>query len=560
LLAPSSQPILGADGAHALPPRFPPNSLTQRILVLALVLGSEAVIASVFLDGASLAQKDGVLTGYLRTWGAWIVRAVVGFAALYTTFAYLKNKAVLSTLSVRVAQTPIRPGFFVAHFFAMATFAGLSMILYGNRFPQVPSDLAAIAWAIAAVAAVVLIGFALAPATLWIELLHNTGKLSLYSAAAALSACALGAMSRRLWEPATHLTFSLVKLILNPIVPHMIVQPNALRIGTSRFTAVIAPECSGLEGLGLLLIFGLLFLIFFREDLRFPQSLLLVPAGMSILFLLNAVRIAILILIGDAGAREIALGGFHSQAGWIAFNSVAFGLAIAARRMAWFSARVPGPEAVEQTGHNSTAAYLTPFLAILAAGILSRTISSNFEWLYALRIFATLGVLWLFRRSYANLISKPGRFAPIVGILAFILWIALSLLTPAQANNQMPAALASAPTAMRIAWIVLRIFGAIVTVPIAEELAFRGFLLRRLISADFEAVSFRTFTWFSLLASSLLFGILHGGFWLPGIAVGILYSMAAVRRGVLADAIIAHATTNALLAAYVLAFRQWSLW
>jgi exosortase/archaeosortase family protein len=48
------------------------------------------------------------------------------------------------------------------------------------------------------------------------------------------------------------------------------------------------------------------------------------------LFLLNAVRIAALILIGNSGARQIALGGFHLQAGWIAFNGVALVFSVAA--------------------------------------------------------------------------------------------------------------------------------------------------------------------------------------------------------------------------------------
>jgi hypothetical protein len=33
-----------------------------------------------------------------------------------------------------------------------------------------------------------------------------------------------------------------------------------------------------------------------------------------------------------------------------------------------------------------------------------------------------------------------------------------------------------------------------------------------------------------------------------------------LRRGCIGDAIAAHATTNALIAVYVLAFHQWQLW
>jgi len=40
----------------------------------------------------------------------------------------------------------------------------------------------------------------------------------------------------------------------------------------------------------------------------------------------------------------------------------------------------------------------------------------------------------------------------------------------------------------------------------------------------------------------------------------MLYAAAVYRRGSLADAVIAHATTNALLAAYVLTTGSWWLW
>ena len=41
---------------------------------------------------------------------------------------------------------------------------------------------------------------------------------------------------------------------------------------------------------------------------------------------------------------------------------------------------------------------------------------------------------------------------------------------------------------------------AVVTVPIAEELAFRGYLHRRLIDVDFDHVSLRRFTWLAFVA------------------------------------------------------------
>ncbi len=110
------------------------------------------------------------------------------------------------------------------------------------------------------------------------------------------------------------------------------------------------------------------------------------------------------------------------------------------------------------------------------------------------------------------------------------------------------------------AWLVLRIIGATVTVPIAEELAFRGFLLRRFISPEFEAVSFRAFSWFALLASSVLFGLLHGQRWIAGTIAGLIFALVVTRRGRFGNAVIAHATANALIAVAVLMFHYWDLW
>ena len=212
------------------------------------------------------------------------------------------------------------------------------------------------------------------------------------------------------------------------------------------------------------------------------------------------------------------------------------------------------------TSDNPTAAYLVPFLMILAAGMVSGALSGSFEWLYALRFFAAAGALWVFRARYSNLDWKVGWLGPAIGVGVFFLWIALDRLTGATVAKGMPEVLGASSAAARITWISFRVLAATVTVPIAEELAFRGFLLRRLISQDFESGPATRFTWFSLLASSALFGVLHGSLWFAGIVAGLLYSFALIRRGRIGEAVAAHATTNAFLAAYVLFSGQWQLW
>ena len=99
---------------------------------------------------------------------------------------------------------------------------------------------------------------------------------------------------------------------------------------------------------------------------------------------------------------------------------------------------------------------------------------------------------------------------------------------------------------MAVGWVVAKVIGYVIVTPLAEELAFRGYLMRRLISSDFEAVPPGQFTWVSFLVSSVLFGLMHGE-WLAGILAGVAYALVVVRTGRVRDAVVAHAVTNGLL-------------
>jgi exosortase E/protease (VPEID-CTERM system) len=288
--------------------------------------------------------------------------------------------------------------------------------------------------------------------------------------------------------------------------------------------------------------------------------LALIPAAVGTAFLLNIVRITALILIGAAGFGAVALGGFHSQAGWISFTVMALAIAGASRHLPWLQKdHIEEPAVVDSSwSRDATTAYLLPFLAILATGMLVRAISADFEWLYPVRFIVAAAALIFFRSVYRSLDWRFGWMGPVIGVLAFVIWIGLG----ASLDNKvlMPAALAAAPSADRVVWITVRILAAVTTVPICEELAFRGFLLRRVVSNDFQKVDPRTFTWTGIVVSSVIFGALHGEQWLAGIITGGLYAFVMIRTGRIGEAVIAHATTNGLLAAYVLLYHRWSFW
>jgi CAAX prenyl protease-like protein len=108
-------------------------------------------------------------------------------------------------------------------------------------------------------------------------------------------------------------------------------------------------------------------------------------------------------------------------------------------------------------------------------------------------------------------------------------------------------------------WICFRLAGSVLLVPIAEELAFRGYLIRRLTSRDFETLALTPVAVFPALVSSVGFGLLHGR-WLAGTIAGLAYAFSLHRRGELSDPIAAHMTTNALIAVAVLGAGAWRLW
>jgi len=540
-------------GAPDLRPR-----LLGRMAGLAALFAAELLLLSARTPHFALQGAAG-LPGLVFSLGKWKIQLLVTLAALSLLFWQARGRSNAENLPIEFRHNRIAWGWLLAHFAVMLSFAGLTAALFGKQAAGTAADFLVIGWTLAGATGAALGALAFFPAKVWISLLRGTGDVWIYVVALAAGGCVLATKAASLWEPLARWTLVLASLLVHPFLPSASVNPATRTFGTPGFSVEVAPACSGYEGIGLILAFTIGWLWFFRKEWRFPRALLLIPAGVVTIWIFNAVRVAVLVLIGVAGAPDIALQGFHSHAGWITFNAVALGTCLVARRISWLTASTTANIAEEKSGRNPTAAYLMPFLAILAAAMIAGAASSGFEWAYALRVIAAGAGLWYFRDSYRTLDWRAGWPAAALGGLVFLVWIGLEPLVGAARIGE-PGALAGAPSLMRIGWLALRIFGAVITVPIAEELAFRGFLLRRLASADFESVAWRAFAWAPFLLSSIAFGLLHGERWLAGTIAGMVYAFAMQRRGRIGEAVAAHAVTNALLAAYVLATGNWQLW
>jgi exosortase E/protease (VPEID-CTERM system) len=518
------------------------------------------------LVGLSLRFDAGALVDETGWWAQLLLRAPL-FPRLGIAIVLLMLVLPAARLPEEVGRLsgqlrgPYRwwPLFLLGH---LAGFAGLAwltaQILEGGVRSSPYPGAWALAWLFVAGTTLAFWGAAVLLPALWLSLARRWWRVLAAALALGGATWGLGRLTENLWEPLGRSTLWSVHELLRLVTPDTVYQPADLAVGTSSFWVEIAPACSGYEGIGLICGFLGVYLWCCRRDLRFPHAFLLLPLGTALVWLTNVLRIAALVTIGTWVSSAVALGGFHSQAGWLAFSAVALGL-VAVTRYARLFARSPSPPAPE-SGPSAVAVYVAPFLTILAAALIGRACSDGFDWLYPLRVVAVVLVLWFFRREYARLRWTASWQAVALGVVAFGIWIAWPQTSPpSDRRATLGSDLASLPPGWAAAWLVCRVIGSVFLAPFAEELAFRGYLTRRLVAADFEHVSLRQFSWGPFLVSSALFGSLHE-VWLAGTLVGMLYALALYRRGEILDAVLAHVTTNALLTAYVIATGNWSLW
>jgi exosortase E/protease (VPEID-CTERM system) len=450
--------------------------------------------------------------------------------------------------------------FLVAHFTALAGFAWLTAIVLEGGARPLPAAIGlGLAWASLGLATMVTwIGIGLSPDRC-LGLLRRGPGLLLVGGAAGLATWGTGLIAKSLWHPLGRSTLWVVHQLLRPFVEPLIYRPDTFQIGTPGFLVWIAPGCSGYEGMGLVFLLAGSYLWVARRRLRFPRAMILLPMGLAVIWLANTVRLAALVALGSWGYGAVAMDGFHSQAGWLALDAVGLGLVLVASRWSYLRVDVPRDGGKAEEPSWPTAAYLAPLLALVVAQMIAGAFSAGgVDRLYPLRIAAATGVLWSYRRLYAQIRWTPSWQAVGLGVAAFALWMALEPLAPARSPG--PAGPTSSPEpGWAWGWLVVRVVGSVVIVPLAEELAFRAYLTRRLIATRYWVLPMGTFTGLSFVISSGLFGLLHGR-WLAGTLAGLLYALALYRRRELSDAVLAHATTNAMIAAVVLASGDRSLW
>jgi uncharacterized protein len=218
---------------------------------------------------------------------------------------------------------------------------------------------------------------------------------------------------------------------------------------------------------------------------------------------------------------------------------------------------------------------------------------ANLLWMYPLKTLAVGGALIYFRKQYVELRSgmwcsgasfdglrtasmkRRGDaqedsalhrsaattwvLAILVGLVAIAIWIGIDPFYPKFGTGTSFDPTTIQSVAQRNVFLVFRVFGAVIVVPVMEELFWRAFLIRWLVNEDFKSVAVGTFTWASFAVTVALFGGEHYQ-WLAGLICGAMYNWLYYRRKDVFACVVAHAVSNAALAAWVLARGDWKFW
>lgn len=350
-------------------------------------------------------------------------------------------------------------------------------------------------------------------------------------------------------------TLYLSHLIGQSLGLNLIQSANLAIYGTPLFKVSIGAECAGYQGMSILLTALIAYVYFHRDELILSRLFLVAIMGSGILFILNALRIALLVWIGHHWSPTVAINGFHSVAGLLMLLLVLALVLFLLNEWSWLrKSRV----SIKQV-HQDYFFWAAPLLVVIAISLLTTAFSSSFYWAYPVHIIVVGFYMWIYRARLPALLFPTSIHRPfIAGIAVFVLWVVLIPNDPI-ADNAFEQEMLSVPIYLSGLWLFVRLMGSIIIVPMVEELAFRSFLWRyldeKLNGRYSEGLIFSA----KLILSSLAFAVLHAAFVASFIA-SLIYGYVYNQKKQLSDAVIAHGITNFLLGLYILFTDQWSYW
>ncbi|WP_281799657.1 CAAX prenyl protease-related protein [Methylocystis echinoides] len=330
--------------------------------------------------------------------------------------------------------------------------------------------------------------------------------------------------------------------------------------GSGDFFGQINPACSGYEGMVLSAVFlGLFFYLEPRKMTALQMAFVILLSCVAV-FLLNALRLALLVYVGVHLSPEIAQEGFHTNFGLLGVVVVVVAAVISTRFVLTSepTAEHVKNEPLPDVAIDVRVRMLLPLIYLIGASLLCGLFSGKFFWLYPLPIVAATAGLYQIRDHLRPLRLELTPTSVLLASATFLAWLQLVPAVP-QDSETFQAALFSAPFPLIVLWLSFRVFGAALIVPFAEELAFRG-AFTELAQAKLGVYCTESVAQAgAMLIVAVAFGLVHNDF-VAGALAGLAFGVARWRRNELGDAIVCHGLTNLLLCFYVLLTGAWAYW
>lgn len=219
--------------------------------------------------------------------------------------------------------------------------------------------------------------------------------------------------------------------------------------------------------------------------------------------------------------------------------------------------------------------YVAPIFAYIALSSLEgylprvegRTDPNWYLAAYSAKVLIVGILAWWFRATWNDLRSTRSSAAlwlgAFIGLVVWLLWVGLDgyyPLLPVQIRGERvgfdPYRLAPLP---RWIFIVVRMAGFALLVPLIEELFWRSFLIRWLIDPDFRRVPVGRVTPMAAVVSSVFFALVHPE-WLPALLTGLLWAWLLWWTRSLMACVVSHAVANLALGIYVIVAQDWKFW
>src|SRR5436853_1798772 len=192
------------------------------------------------------------------------------------------------------------------------------------------------------------------------------------------------------------------------------------------------------------------------------------------------------------------------------------------------------------------------FLAFIWLGgndTVKRLVPAAYSISYVARTVVVAALLVVLRKHYTKVRWDYWWLGVLVGVVGILQWVPMQLWLQNHVPFFKPPApeevfnpyrdIASNP--LRVGFICVRILGAVLVVPVMEELFWRDYLWRYVLAPnDFKLAAVGEFDWTPLLIVPIVFATVHGNWWPTAIVWGLIIGVLLVYTKSLGACILMH--------------------